>query len=85
MRLRVTNWIATALHLRRVVTPVVPLDAPPPAGPPLDHERVLQVGDALQSCYPERDEMLDGNLTALMLHLTVEPAEPIVPPALRKR
>ena len=82
MRLRVTNWIAATVRKRRAVTAVVALDAPPPTGPPLDHERVLRVGDALQSCYPERDETLDDALTALMLQLAVQPVDP---PAPRKR
>ena len=76
MRLRVTNWIAATVRRRRTVATTVMLDAPPPTGPPLDHQRVLQVGDVLQSCYPERDETLDDALTALMLQLAVEPVDP---------
>ena len=75
MRLRVTNWIAATVRKRRVAATIAILDAPPPTGPPPDHERVLQVGDVLQSCYPERDETLDDALTALMLRLAVEPVD----------
>jgi hypothetical protein len=79
MRHRVTNWIVTAVRRRRAAPAPVAPDAPP-TGPPPDHERILQVGDVLQGCYPE-SEVLDDNFTALMLHLTVEPP----PPAPRKR
>jgi hypothetical protein len=79
MRLRVTHWIATTLRRRRTVTTTMALAAPPPTGPPPDHERVVQVGDALQSCYAEKDETLDDNLTALMLRLSVEPVDPPEP------
>lgn len=82
MRVRVPHWIATTVRRRGTVTATVALDAPPPTGPPPDHERVVQVGDALQSCYPEKDETLDDDLTALMLHLSVEP---VIPPTPRKR
>jgi hypothetical protein len=81
MRLRVTHWITATVRWRRVPATVITL-APPPTGPPLDHERVEQVGDVLHACYPERDEVLDNGLTALMLRLTVEPADPSAP---RKR
>jgi len=83
MRLgRVTDWIAAAARARgRSVTPPA-CAAPPPTGPPLDHERVARVGEVLQSCYPESDEALDDALTTLMLRLTVEPLDP---PAPRKR
>jgi hypothetical protein len=77
MRLRVTNWITATVRWRRV-----PATVPPPTGPPLDHERVLRVGDVLHACYPESEEVLDNGLTALMLRLTVEPADPSAP---RKR
>jgi hypothetical protein len=82
MRLRLfSNLIEAAVRRygRGVVANAPPL---PPTGPPLDHQRVAQVGDVLQSCYPERDETLDDNLTALMLRLTIEPTSPHGP---RKR
>ncbi|MDB5676322.1 MAG: hypothetical protein JWM65_3304 [Sphingomonas bacterium] len=82
MRLRVTHWITATVRWRRVPATVATRDAAPPTGPPLDHERVLQVGDLLHVCYPEKDETLDDGLTALMLRLTVEPADPSAP---RKR
>jgi hypothetical protein len=43
---------------------------------------VLRVGDVLHACYPESEEVLDNGLTALMLRLTVESADPSAP---RKR
>lgn len=73
--------MATVRRHRGLPPPAL-AEAPPPAGPPLDHDRVGQVGDVLQSCYPEREDALDDNLTALMLRLTVEAA---APPAPRKR
>ncbi|HSI16216.1 MAG TPA: hypothetical protein VK980_00490 [Sphingomonas sp.] len=79
MRLRVTNWITATVRWRRVPATVVARDAPPPTGPPLDHERVVQVGDVLHACYPESEEELDNGLTALMLRLTVEAADPSAP------
>jgi hypothetical protein len=83
MRLRLVSRLIDAAT-RRYGRAGTPADARPPAptGPPLDQQRVVQVGDVLQSCYPERDETLDGTLTALMLQLTVEPHEPRAP---RKR
>lgn len=79
MRLRITQWMAT-VRWHRELPPA--LAEAPPAAPPLDHDRVVQVGDVLQSCYPEREDALDDNFTALMLRLTVEPPPP--PPARRR-
>jgi hypothetical protein len=73
MRLRIPQWMATVRRHRGL--PAL-AEAPPPAGPPLDHDRVGQVGDVLQSCYPEREDALDDKLTALMLRLTVESTPP---------
>jgi hypothetical protein len=82
MRLRITHWMTT-MRRHRGLPPSAIADVPPPTtGPPLDHERVVQVGDVLQSCYPEREDGLDDKLTALMLRLTVEPPPPSPP---RKR
>ena len=67
----------------RSLPPPALAEAPPPAGPPVDHDRVVQVGDVLQSCYPEREDALDDKLTALMLRLTVESTPP--PPLPRRR
>ena len=82
MRLRLVSNLIEAAARRCGRAGLAKGPPPPPTGPPLDHQRVMQVGDVLQSCYPERDETLDDNLTALMLRLTVEPAPP---PAARKR
>jgi len=74
--------MATVRWHRGVSAPAAPdVPAPPTCSPP-DHERVVQVGGVLQSCYPERDDALDDNLTALMLRLTVETAPP--PPPRRR-
>lgn len=83
MRLRlVSNLIYAAARRYGRAGRLANAPPPPPTGPPLDHQRVTQVGDALQSCYPEREDTLDDNLTALMLRLTVEPPPP---PDARKR
>lgn len=81
MRLRITQWMATVRRHRGLPPPAL-AEAPPLAGPAVDHDRVVQVGDVLQSCYPEREDTLDDKVTALMLRLTVEPAPP--PPTRRR-
>ncbi|MES2043673.1 MAG: hypothetical protein V4475_07335 [Pseudomonadota bacterium] len=73
--------MATVRRHRGLPPPAL-VDRPPPTGAPLDHERVVQVGGVLQSCYPEREDTLDDKVTALMLRLTVEPAPP--PPTRRR-
>ena len=83
MRPLIAHWIATTVRWRRAPAASGALVAsPPPADPPLDHEHLVRVGDVLQVCYPEKEDALDDNLTALMLRLTVEPGDAV---GLRKR
>ena len=80
MRPRIAHWISATVRWRRDPVAAATLAVPaPPTGPPLDQEHLVQVGDVLQVCYPERDDTLDDNLTALMLRLTVEPGGPAGP------
>lgn len=82
MKLRLNDWLPVTLRRGRPVAESTPPPAPaatagaPHDGPPYDHDRAAQLGEALQSCFPEHDgETLDDRLTALMLRLTVEPPE----------